>query len=268
LLDTGSSALRSSFDGALKTAAQLLLEHADRIREGINDLLDRSSMTQTDRDWGSAVWLGPTGEWGKLEVEGHRVQSRVLEEYRRFFETITVLLRGLPPAALHKLEESDASIRIPLEQSELSWLKSIEHARSSALSALETQCALLDRLHDGGDGADVYLPDTNALLHYVDLERWQFPESDTFELVLGPSILVELDELKINHRNPDVRQKAEGLISRIKGYRTRGQLTQGVPLRKPASTIRAIGTEPRLDDSLPGWTRTTAMIVSSPPRSR
>jgi hypothetical protein len=70
-------------------------------------------------------------------------------------------------------------------------------------------------------------------------------------LVLGPSILVELDELKINHRNPDVRQKTEGLISRIKGFRTRGQLTQGVPLRKPASTIRAIATDPRLDDSLP-----------------
>jgi predicted ribonuclease YlaK len=127
----------------------------------------------------------------------------------------------------------------------------VEEARQRALSALDKQCSLLDRLHDGGEGADVYLPDTNALLHHVDLERWAFPDSERFELVLGPSILVELDELKINHRNPDVRQKAERLISRIKGYRTRGQLTRGVPLRKPVSMIRAIATEPRLEESLP-----------------
>jgi hypothetical protein len=56
--------------------------------------------------------------------------------------------------------------------------------------------------------------------------------------------------LKINHRNEDVRAKAETLISRIKGYRARGRLTAGVPLRKPISTIRLLAAEPRMDDSL------------------
>jgi hypothetical protein len=235
----------------LKTATELLIDHAARIREGIEDLLERSSMTQMDRDWGSAVWLGPTGEWGKLDVEGHRIQSRVLEEYGRFFDTVRVLVKGLPSDALRTLEESDEAIRKVVEQSELTWLGSVEAARTSALSALNTLCELLDRLHDAGGGAAIYLPDTNALLHNVDLEQWEFTACDRFELVLGPSILVELDELKINHRNPDVRAKSEGLISRIKGYRARGQLTQGVPLRKPTSTIRAIATEPRLDEALP-----------------
>lgn len=137
-----------------------------------------------------------------------------------------------------------------VEQSELMWLRSVDSARTSALSALETQCELLDRLHDAGGGAAIFAPDTNALLYNVDLERWAFTDCDRFELVLGPSILVELDELKVNHRNHDVRTKAEGLISRIKGYRARGQLTQGVSLRKPMSSIRAIATEPRLDKSL------------------
>jgi hypothetical protein len=135
------------------TATELLLDQAARIREGIADLLERSSMTQMARDWGSAVWLGPTGEWGKLDVEGHRIQSRVLEEYGRFFETLRVVLKGLPPDGLQQLEESDEAIRKVVEQSELTWLRSVDAARTSALSALETQCELLDRLHDAGGGA-------------------------------------------------------------------------------------------------------------------
>jgi predicted ribonuclease YlaK len=110
---------------------------------------------------------------------------------------------------------------------------------------------LLERLHDVGEGADVFVPHTNALLHHADLEKWAFAGSSDFEVVLCPSVLVELDELKVNHRNADVRAKAEGVITRIKGYRARGQLTQGVPLRKPVSRIRALGTEPRMEDSLP-----------------
>ena len=46
-------------------------------------------------------------------------------------------------------------------------------------------------------------------------KRWEFANSPQFELILTPSVLVELDELKINHRNADVRDKAEGLITRI-----------------------------------------------------
>jgi len=252
----------------LKTATELLLDHAARIREGIEDLLARSSMTQMDRDWGSGVWLGPTDKWGKLDVECHRIQSRILEEYGRFFDTVRIVLRGLPSDALRKLEESHEAIRKVIKQNEVTWLGSVDGARTSALSARETQCKLLDRLHDAGGGTAIYLPNTNALLHNIDLERWDFADCDRVELVLGPSILVELDELKINHRNPDVRTKAEGLISRIKGYRARGRLTQGVPLRKPASTIMAIATEPRLDESLPWLDPETATIASSLRRSR
>jgi hypothetical protein len=230
---------------------EILLERIASIRNGIADLLNRSSMSQMDRDWGRGVWLGPTGAWGELDIEARRVQSRILEEYGRFFETISVLLRGQPPEAQSDLATANLTIREVLEQSELSWIDSVDEARSRALEALDTQAALLERLHDAGEGVDVYVPDTNALLHYPDLERWTFDGSPRFELILTPSILVELDELKVNHRNIDVRYKAEGLISRIKGYRSRGQLTRGVPLLKRTSSIRALATEPRMANSLP-----------------
>lgn len=194
--------------------------------------------------------FGATSQWSDLDVEGRRVQSRVLEDYSRFFETIGVLLRAQPPDAHGELEEADTTVREILEQSSLSWIDTIEEARAKAIEAIDTEVALLERLHNAGEGADVFLPDMNALLYHPDLELWEFPDSERCELVLGPSILVELDELKVNHRNPDIRVRAEGLISRIKGYRGRGQLTAGVPLRKPVSTLRALAAEPRMSESL------------------
>ena len=66
-----------------------------------------------------------------------------------------------------------------------------------------------------------------------------------------PTILKELDALKITHRVEEVRKKAEGLITRIKGYRGRGQLNEGVPLRKGVSMLRSVATEPNMAASLP-----------------
>lgn len=234
----------------MRTATEILQKHATAVRQGATELLDRSGMTQMSRDWGGAVWLGPTGEWAQLDTEAQRLQSRVLDDYCRFFETVSVLLQGQPPDALRTLEQTDHLIREIIEQSQLSWLTSVDEARERVEGAIDKQSSLLQRLYDGGDGTDLYVPDTNALLHNLELAEWSFRDSQRFELVLGPAILVELDELKVNHRNPDVRAKAESLIKRVKGYRARGQLTAGVPLRKHRSTLRAVPTEPRLAESL------------------
>jgi hypothetical protein len=86
------------------TATDLLRERAEGVRAGVNTLLDVSSLTHMDRDWGGAVWMGATGQWGKLDVDGRRLQSRVLEEYGSLFETISVLLREQPPDAIKKAE--------------------------------------------------------------------------------------------------------------------------------------------------------------------
>jgi hypothetical protein len=54
----GCVGARQWLRGDLKTATELLLDHAARIRQGVEELLERSSMTQMDRDWGSAVRRG------------------------------------------------------------------------------------------------------------------------------------------------------------------------------------------------------------------
>jgi hypothetical protein len=221
------------------------------IAADIDALLDRSSIRHFNPDMGSVFYVGPTGNWGELDVEGRRLQSKILRDYERYFAILAVLLRGQPGDAAHDLDSADEAIHDAVEQSHSTWAKTVEEPRVKVHEAFATQLELLDRLHDAGEGEPVFVPDTNALLHHVDLDHWSFADSPTFALVLVPTVLVELDELKVNHRNPDIREKAEGFIRRIKGYRSLGSLTDGVTLRAGTSTIQAVGEEPRMGDTLP-----------------
>ena len=69
-------------------------------------------------------------------------------------------------------------------------------------------------------------------------------------MILLPTVLKELDKLKITSRE-DFRKKVDGLITRIKGYRGRGQLNEGVTLGKGVSTLRSVATEPNMAATLP-----------------
>src|SRR5712691_3817241 len=90
-----------------------------------------------------------------------------------------------------------------------------------------------------------------ALLYNPKLESWQFSDFRCFTITLTPTVLSELDRHKVEHRNTDVRERADKLIRQIKEYRRRGRLTDGVPLIKSASRIRALAVEPKVEEALP-----------------
>ena len=96
------------------------------------------------------------------------------------------------------------------------------------------------------------VPDTNALIHNPELEDWAFLDLGVFAVVLASTLLGELDKLKIEHRNEDVRRKAEIVIRRVKSYGDRGNVLEGVPLRSGVSTLRTSAVEPDVAQRSPG----------------
>jgi len=83
------------------------------------------------------------------------------------------------------------------------------------------------------------IPDTNALLFNPELQEWSFELVRQFIIVLLPTVLSELDKLKMDHRSESVRPKAEKLIRQIKEYPRRGRLTNKVTLvRNRIDTLR------------------------------
>lgn len=237
-MKTVSDAIRERVEAQRELLREFLLEHSGGLRD-----LNRSDS--------SVFIVGPSRSWTDLDQSGRRLQSRLLEEDTRLSALIRALLRNAPKDSASELEASQKSLRELIDQSHLTWVKSTEEAFAEAEKALDKQLELIANLYDPVEGAPIYVPDTNALLWNPTLEQWHFDRVPQFTLVLTATVLGELDRLKIEHRNQDIRQRAESIIRRIKGYRARGELTSGVPLVKGTSTVKTIALDPKVDETLP-----------------
>ena len=199
---------------------------------------------------GGGIAIGSSA-WKPLPPEGVQVQAAALEKYRHFAAVGGVLLREQPQKVLAEFEKRDKEILAAVQQKGPPSRASAEQVRQQVEAAVEAQLGLLASLYDGSDGATIIVPDTNALLFNPNLEDWSFPDATRFTVLLLPTVLAELDKQKVNYRSEPVQKKAEGLVTRIKGYRSRGSITAGVTLRKERSRLLAWALEPNVGESLP-----------------
>lgn len=112
--------------------------------------------------------------------------------------------------------------------------------------------ALLDVVAPASaDQRVIALPDTSALIDSVELER--YPSTlgvDALDIFLVSPVLSELDGLKDQGKNQEVREKARAAGRAIKEISRRGSLLEGVAL-SPAVRVFSRPQEPKFD-ALPG----------------
>jgi hypothetical protein len=236
----------------MDTVVDLVAERGSHLMSLLETLLREHSQLYLWNSPGSGV-LHTSGNhaYRKLEGEARQIQSRLLEEYSEFADLVGVLLREQPDKARKSHEKWRKTVVGVIEQDGLTWHRSIDEEWAWASKALQGQIDSIRNLYSAAnDGSLVIVPDTNALLWCPAIEEWSFDEAPTFEVCLVPVVLSELDGLKVNHRNADVREKAEGLVRRIKGYRDRGSLRDGVPLKQGVSRVRSVAVEPDFSASL------------------
>lgn len=229
-----------------------LKEMVGEIKSLLKDLLfNHSKIYLWNKPGGHVAIISVSGNYAyeKLDDIGRQTQSNLLEEYRRFYSLVSVLIQDQPKATVKELEQFDKTITRTIEQDQ-TWCKTTTEAFEKAEQALQAQLTLLNHLYDPSEGEPIYVPDTNALMYNPDIENWEFSHSPQFTLVLLPTVLSELDSLKINHRNENVRNKAEKFIRKVKEYRRRGKLTTGVEVVKGKIKIQAMAQEPRMETSL------------------
>jgi hypothetical protein len=254
----------------MQTVTEAISEHIDQFRELLRAfLLEHSgSLRDINKPSDSIVFVGPHYAWGDLDQEGRRLQSWLFDDYRRLAALIRALLRTLPAESSNELERAQNELEELIDQSHLTWIKTREEAVAKAESALDKQLELVVHLYDPAEGDPIYVPDTNALAWNPDLEKWHFAGVSRFTIVLTATVLGELDRLKVEHRNPEFRVKAEGVINRLKSYRQRGELSRGVVLRRNVSTIKTIALEPKVEETLPWLDQPMTTTESSPRSSR
>ncbi|MFO1434233.1 MAG: PIN domain-containing protein [Candidatus Competibacteraceae bacterium] len=215
-------------------------------------LLNHSSLYQRNNDRDGLIIISPYPyAYRDLQAAGWQVQRILSSKYDRFNSVLKTLLREAPKKILDKFSETEIEIRQAIEQ-QFSCYETTQESLEKAIEALQAQFSLLKNFYGPPTGDILYVPDTNALLHNPLLEKWKFNGVSSFTIVLTPTILSELDHLKTNDKKKeDVQKKAKNLISQLKEFRRRSNLTEGVTIVKGKSTLLAIATEPNMQNSLP-----------------
>jgi len=236
----------------MQTVTQLLTEIARTIIEhGTELLLTHSRLKEVEESPG-IIFVGfGTHSWQPLTVDGLRLQSRIREEFERFHAVLSCLLRKQSASVRSSLKQTSSKIKKLIDQQGGTYCHSCKQAAIDFKEAVNEQVQMLTHLFDAADGDHVYVPDTNALLYNTQLEEWRFDDSAKFVLLLMPTVLSELDSLKVTGKSDAVREKANKLVRQVMEYRRRGNLNDGVILRKDSHRLRTIAIEPDFANSLP-----------------
>ncbi len=241
------------------TMLSILQARAERIREaGVRLLGEFSGMHPVNTPGDSIVLISPSGDhfWNPLPSAGKQMQTQLLPEINRFAELVQFMTRALPETAQERLREAFLCIGRAIEQNGKTWWKTNNEAVEEFRKSINELIATLREYCATSAFTVLVIPDTNALLGSPDVEHWQFEDVDHFFIILTPTVLSELDNHKINHRNQDVRDRASKLIRKIKEYRRRGSLLEGVVIITGCISLRAIASEPDMSQTL-SWLDST-----------
>lgn len=242
----------------VRTVAENIRLAGDSLLDRIKALLGENAYLRDINEEPSTVFfVGPSCSFNELPIEKKRLQSSLIEEQIRFIEVVRSLLR-LQPASIQKsVDNWEQTIKEIIEQTHLVWYSTTDQAMDDAKRVINEIYDAINCLHDSSEGLAVLIPDTNALIYSPAFQSWNFESFERFEILLVPTLLEELDSLKVKHQNPEVRQKAQNIIRQIKEYRRRGPLNDGVTIIANKISLRTFAVEPHVEDALPWLDKTS-----------
>lgn len=236
----------------VKSYVQRLQEQMKEIEEKTMELLDASSISHFHNDpYSSIVVIGPTNYWGDTDERQKRLQIEVLKLYRPWIEHIRLLFSGASDEVSKQISETDTFV-MHWVQKKSSWdvPASIGEAKSVFSRKIQSFVDLLKMLGFPKQHKIIVVPDTNALALCPDFASYErVAGQPEFALVIMPTILSELDQLKVAARDESFRRKVKSIITRIKGLRAQGSLLKGVTVNKTVS-VRMEAREPDFKHSL------------------
>jgi hypothetical protein len=218
------------------------------------DLISLTSLLATEyfeRDGGGVVFVMPDYHWASLSPLQAAQQLKLKRDYNEWHELLSMVLHSAPDALTHRLSAADERFRTWVELgSNWSLTSSADKNRERLMEAAQELYGLVDILQAAPSGEIILIPDTNTLVEHPDPVTYrQIAQNGQFTFLLLPSVLGELDELKINHRNQEIREGAKAAIRRIKGWRLQGSLRVGVTVDHTI-TVRAAHQEPSMNSAL------------------
>jgi len=233
----------------MSTFKESLLTRFEEFRKHGIFLISKSSLKPSVNINSSIVLLGPDHPWGKLDEESKRLQTEIYNEYKHLIEIGKSILANALPEAKEKYEAEIGLLLDKIEQKNMTWHETISEVEEYFKKGLENQVESINSVHGKiGDGK-LLIPDTNVFIANPNFHKYRIPRKSC--IIFLPTVLGELDRLKVEHGNENVRNKAATAIRNIKEYRRRGKLLDGVKITDKLSAY-TIAVEPKFEDK-PSW---------------
>ena len=214
-----------------------LAEELAALLDDVDVLLDGSKIVNIDPNdrWSDsdAVFIGfPLWGWKPDGDEQTQRRLDLLKRWEQWRQLFGLLFPDPPPDVKTRIGEGTKLIN--------AWLKrpggdhSVPSTIAAAKVSLREGTKGLGELLTMAAAADpgvVAIPDTNALIDAPDVATYgSVLGTDRFDVRLIAPVTAELDRLKREGRTPELREKVQSVIRRIKGFRDRGNLVDGVQL--------------------------------------
>jgi rRNA-processing protein FCF1 len=243
-----------------QTRKQRVVSFATRLSEDLQiiegtmmALLDVSTIERRAEDPDSPIARArPDWIWGNTNAKQQKIQLALKKAYTTWFELFRVLFAQPTTEILDKISETDTFVRGWIEK-ESGWdlPDTIDKAKEVFHERIKNFYDLIDVVSSGiKSGEYVLVPDTNALVATPDVTRYsETIGSDRFRVIVLPTVIAELETLKIKPIDPGFREKVKAAIRYLKGLRNQGDPLTGVKVGK-GITVTWEPREPDLEKSL------------------
>lgn len=230
------------------TFLERLAQQLDELLPVVDTLMDNSAVYYHDSNGrhGSVISIGsPVNHYSKKDP---KTQIIAREKFDQFLAHVELILHKANPQIVKQTKEVEKRLMNFIAQDYRSAPSTTEGGKLFFRKQAEAYRTLFS-LFDKDNAEQLIVPETNALLQYPDPVTYRKFVEGPFTFLLLPTVLSELDKLKIHHRSEGVRDKAKAAIRRFKGFRTQGDVLAGVLIDKNI-TVRMVAAEPDLEKTL------------------
>lgn len=204
------------------------------------------------RSYSNLIVIGhPTNHWGQKKDGHDSFQLQLRKSFKTFLEYYSLIEPILPEKKANEGKQAIKQINSWIEEKHGAPGSTLEYAINRFNKELNKLSEALTLLGSSSGNSEIILvPDTNALLKHPELADYSSKFESTFVILITPTVIAELDSLKVNHRNESVREKAKSVINRFKGYKNQGDvIDKGITIAKKIK-LKMIPYEPKFDNVL------------------
>lgn len=242
-----------------ESCVNLLRRRLEAIEAKMHELLDCSTVTTWQDDpYSGVVFIGyPRHYWGKPDEQQRRLQIEIKGMYTDWSEQMRLLFSGAPDGLQEQISEADGFVRKWIEkESSHDIVPGVEENKRTFREKTAVFREALTTLDDSKRAKVTVVPDTNAFVWCPDPAAYrEIAGGESYDFVLLPTVLSELDELVMKTRDEAFREKVKAAIRRYKGWREQGRLLDGVTVNRTI-TVRSVAREPNFEKTLHWLDRT------------